>query len=674
MGYRKLLIDFIRRYPLRILLGIVLGFSGSIFNGVSVALIVPIILQLLGQEIQLKAAPPVLQAIFSPFDSIPADYRIAAMLASIILVIILKNLTNYVSNLISVTLQKGLTNDLREEALGILLGTDISFYSGAKVGDLSNRLNGDISRAASAVTAFSRLMIVCITILIFIGFLLSISWQLTLISTVLLIILALVNQYSIKRSKAFGRQLTFMTKAYSISVLEALSGIRLVKSTANEEREFQRISQFLRNLEKAQFQSQMNSQAIAPISEVTGILGVIGISVIGRILFSNQLEALSAVLLTYLVALFRLLPFISQLNGIRSQLANASTSVDLACDLLQRSNKPFMASGSITFKSINEGIHFNNFSFSYPGYTNLVLKEIDLYLPRGKTLALVGASGAGKSTFADLLPRFYDPTSGCITIDGIDLRQFELKSLRKAMGIVSQNTFLFNESVRNNLLYARPNATEDDLVRAAKQANAYEFIINLSQGWDTNIGDRGVMLSGGQRQRLAIARALLQEPEILILDEATSALDTVSERLVQEAIEELSRERTTLVIAHRLSTVQNADQIAVLDRGRVVETGTHEELLEKNGYYSRLYSMQFSEEASDEATSKVDDEILSKASYEARTYLNSMIGTLRLLADEIVDDPQEQIELTEEAYQSAINLLRNLEAFENIRQRKSESA
>jgi ABC-type multidrug transport system fused ATPase/permease subunit len=628
----------------------------------------------LGQEFKLQGGPPILQAIFSPFDGIPENYRLAAMLASIIVVIILKNLTNYVSTLISVTLQKGLTNDLREEALKILLGTDISFHSGAKVGDLSNRLNGDISRAAGAVTAFTRLVIVCITILIFIGFLLSISWQLTLISTVLLFVLALVNQYSIRRSKVFGRQLTFMTKAYSISVLEALSGIRLVKSTANEEKEFERISQFLRNLEKAQFQSQMNSQAIGPISEVTGILGVIGISVIGRVLFASQLEALSAVLLTYLVALFRLLPFISQLNGIRGRLANASTSVDLACDLLQRSNKPFMASGSTPFKRIEEGIHFNNLTFSYPGNTKLVLKEIDLYLPRGKTLALVGASGAGKSTFADLLPRFYDPTSGCITIDGIDLRQFEIKSLRKAMGIVSQNTFLFNESVRNNLLYARPDATDDELVKAAKQANAYEFIVNLSQGWDTNIGDRGVMLSGGQRQRLAIARALLQEPDILILDEATSALDTVSERLVQEAIEELSRERTTLVIAHRLSTVQNADQIAVLDQGCLVETGTHEELLEKNGYYSRLYSMQFSEEASDEVSSRVDDEILSKASYEARTYLNSMIGTLRLLADDIVDDPEEQIELTEEAYQSAINLLRNLEAFENIRQRKSESA
>ena len=223
---------------------------------------------------------------------------------------------------------------------------------------------------------------------------------------------------------------------------------------------------------------------------------------------------------------------------------------------------------------------------------------MSLYLPRGTTLALVGSSGAGKSTIADLLPRFYDPISGHITIDGVDLREYDLQSLRKAMGIVSQDTFLFNDTVGNNIAYGKPEASGEEIMTAAKRANAYEFISKLPQEFDTLIGDRGVMLSGGQRQRLAIARALLQNPEILILDEATSALDTVSERLVQSAIDDLSRDRTTLVIAHRLSTVQKADQIAVLDQGCVVEVGTHEELLQKGSYYSRLYSMQFSERSS----------------------------------------------------------------------------
>ena len=226
----------------------------------------------------------------------------------------------------------------------------------------------------------------------------------------------------------------------------------------------------------------------------------------------------------------------------------------------------------------------------------VLLQDVSFDLPKASVLAIAGPNGAGKSTLADLLPRFYDPCAGKIELDGIDLRDIELDSFRRRLGIVSQDTFLFNASVRDNLMYGKPEATEQDLQDALRRANAHEFVMNLSQGVETMIGDRGVLLSGGQRQRLAIARALLQGPEILILDEATSALDTVSERLVQKAIDELSRDRTTLVIAHRLSTVQNADQIAVLDQGRVVETGTHAALLKEGGYYAELCAIQFLEE------------------------------------------------------------------------------
>ena len=663
MSSSKLLLKFARRYPAWIVLTIILGFSGGLFNGVSTALIAPIILNFLGQQLDLKGGPPILKFIMSPFDGVPSDYRLIVMAAAIVAIIVLKNLATYGSSLVSSSLSRALTSDLREAGVQMLLEVDLDFYSQAKVGDLINRLGGEVSRAATAISTALKMVITVITVLVFVALLLAISWQLTLASTVLLAVVAVVNQYSISRAKYFGKQLSEMSKSYSISVLEALSGIRLVKATGNEAREYQRIHELIRAREKADFQSQANSAAIGPVSEVTGIVGLIAIVFLGRTFFADEIESLSAVLLTYLLLLFRLLPFITQLNSARGALANSAASVEIANDFLRRDNKPFMGNGSVTYKPLQEGIHFNQISFGYPSQADMVLKDVDLYLPKGTTLALVGSSGAGKSTLADLLPRFYDPTMGSISIDGIDLREFDLKTLRREMGIVSQDTFLFNTTVRNNIAYARPDATDEEVTAATKRANAYEFIMRLPKGFDTLIGDRGVLLSGGQRQRLAIARALVQDPDILILDEATSALDTVSERLVQAAIEELSRSRTTLVIAHRLSTVQKAHQIAVLDKGSVVEVGTHGELLSKGGFYARLYEMQFSQQP--QGISTYHEEIRNRLSYEARTRLNSIIGSLRLLADELVDTPEEQNELLEESYSSAISILNTIEFFEN---------
>ncbi|GGA59147.1 HlyB/MsbA family ABC transporter [Okeania sp. KiyG1] len=586
------------------------------------------------------------------------------MLLAVILTIVLKNLTTYLKSLLSVAFTRSLTNSIKSEMFQTLMDSDLDFFTKVKVGDLTKRLGSDTAQCTQTINAYINLVTQSITILLFVSILISISWQLTLISTLLVTLIAGINQLFIRRSKKFGSFLNREQKTYAIKVIETLNGIRLIKSVSSENREYKQLRKLMLSLENIALKAKMNSALIAPVNEVTSIITVISILLLGRTLFADQVANVSAILLTYLLVLFRLLPMISGINGIRNQVAKGSASFDMAVDLWRRDNKPIMKPGSIPFQKVRRKIHFNKISFSYPGNSNLVLKNVDVSVPKGKTLALVGGSGAGKSTFADLLPRFYDPISGSITIDGIDLREFDITSLRKRTGIVSQTTHLFNDTVRNNIFYARPDATEDEMIKAAKQANAYDFIMELPKQWETEIGDRGVMLSGGQRQRLAIARALLQDPEILILDEATSALDTVSERLVQEAIDKLSRDRTVLVIAHRLSTIQNADQIAVLERGELVEIGTHLELLEKeDGYYRRLYSIQFGDQS--QLGNYVDQKILTKASYEARGSLNQIIGSLRLLADEIIDTPEEQTELTEEAFQSAISLLRTLEIFEN---------
>ncbi|MEL6229234.1 MAG: ABC transporter ATP-binding protein [Cyanobacteria bacterium J06627_3] len=674
MSSTRLLIQPLLKYPVLLFFTVLLGFSGALFSGVSTLLILPILLELLGQSTDyVTSLPPILQKALSVFDGLPEGARLPVMASSVVGVIVLKSLSAYASSLTAGALNRKLAMSLRRQGLRMLLDVDLGYFARTKIGDLINQLNVEVNRTTIAIRNLVRLAVVIITIAVFFILLILTSWQLTVISTVTLGVVTLLNQFMVKRSKILGKRLSEISKNYSSRVFEILSGIRLVKATANEEREYRQIDQIIVDRESAEFSSQLIFAGIGPFNEIINILALMLIAVLGRQAFSNQLELFSSSLLTYLIILFRTLPYLGQLNSQRSTLANTAASVEIVTALLRRDDKPFMPRGVQPYRPLQEGIRFNQIRFNYPGHEQEVLRGIDLFLPKGQTLALVGSSGAGKSTLADLLPRFYDPTSGTIELDGVDLKAIDISSYRSNLGIVSQETFLFNASVRENLLYGRPEATEAELMAAAKQANAHEFIENLPQGFDTMIGDRGVLLSGGQRQRLAIARALLQDPDILILDEATSALDTVSERLVQNAIDKLSRDRTTLVIAHRLSTIHEADQIAVLDRGKVVEVGNHQDLLEKRGAYAKLHAMQLTKSLheTNNGSSLVSDILpvyrnaIGKSSYELRSQLNSMIGLLALIQDD-VDDPYEQAELMLHAQTIAVDLLGVVENLESI--------
>ncbi len=661
----KFLLKFAHRQPVWILITIILGWTGALFNGVSTTLIVPLLLGFLGQELKFEQAPPFLRYTLSLFDHLPTKYRLLYMMGIILLGILLKNGAIYASTVASAYVSKQLVRDIRLSAIKLLLDVDLDFYSKTKIGDVVNSIGQEVSRAASAIRLGIQIVVHSITILVFIAILISISWQLTLAAPLILIWGPIISQFVINRSQRSGEDLSAASRAFSGKFIELLNGIRLVKSTSSEAREYDIIMQRILERENAELKSEMNYALTGPVNEISAVSALLAMIAIGRFLFANQIDSLSTVLLTYLFVLNRMMVVVGQLNSTRSRFANAVPGAMIVSEFLRSDDKPMMRNGYIPYHGIKKEIRFENVSFSYPNSSELVLNNINLTIPRGTTLALVGGSGAGKSTLADLVPRFYDPTAGRITIDGIDLRDYDFTTLRKSMGIVSQETFLFNDSVRNNISYPRPDASEAEIIQAAKLANAYDFIMQLPQGFDTEIGDRGVMLSGGQRQRIAIARALLSNPDILVLDEATSALDTVSEHLVQQAIERLSSDRTSIVIAHRLSTVQKADQIVVLEKGKIIEIGTHVELLKKGGRYTHLYSLQFSKDSQELLLKRARNETLMNSSYEIRTRLNPMIGFLRLLVDNAADSAEERRELIQEAYESAMRLLSTLEYLES---------
>ncbi|PZO56615.1 MAG: ABC transporter ATP-binding protein, partial [Phormidesmis priestleyi] len=472
-----------------------MGFSGALFNGVSTILIVPILLELLGQSTTLiNQLPAILKKFLSAFDGVPESYRLLAMAVAVVSLIILKNVANYIGSLAASNLNRKLAANLRLEGLRILLDVDLDYFTKSRVGDLINHLNIEISRTTVAIRTLARIAITVITILVFVGFLLWTSWQLTLIATVALSAVSMVNQAAVRQSKTLGAELSEISRQYSSHIVEILSGIRLVKATANEDMEYAAVSELIETREVSEYKSQLLFAGIGPISEVFSIIALIAVATVGRVLMKGQIEAFSSILLTYLLVLFRMLPSIGQLNGARSQMANVLPSVDIVSEFIKREGKPFMSLGHRSYTSLQKGIRFHQMSFSYPGSKESVLKNVDLYLKQGTTLALVGASGAGKSTIADLLPRFYDPTGGKIEIDGIDLKEIEIKSFRRRLGVVSQDTFLFNASVRDNLTYGRPKATEDEIKDAIYRANAREFIVALPEGLDTLIGDRGVLL------------------------------------------------------------------------------------------------------------------------------------------------------------------------------------
>ena len=512
---------------------------------------------------------------------------------TIMVVFLTKNIFLYMKNYFMTVVQFHLITEMRNRLYKHFNALSLSYFDQKKSGELTSIVINDVANLRRALgTSFHQLLVEPINLLAFIMLLFIISWKLALLSIVILPIAGLTI-LSIGRSiRRKSKRTAAMIAGITNIITETLSSIRVVKAFAMEGYEVQRFFKETHHYFQLILRRAKLRLLASPITETLGVM--IGV----LLLWVGGIEVLSGEGLTpedflrFILLLFAMMDPLRKLSKVNVSLQAGAASAERIFSILDTEPNIVDKTDSVKINSFEKQIMFNNVSFKYE-FDDTVLKDISFEIEKGSVVALVGSSGAGKSTLADLIPRFYDVDKGGITIDGHDIRDLSLNSLRRLMGIVTQETILFNDTVRANIAYGQIDINDEQVIPAAKAANALEFINELSEGFDTVIGEKGVKLSGGQRQRLAIARAIMKNPPILILDEATSALDTESERLVHKALETLMVDRTVLVIAHRLSTVTNADKIILLDKGEIKEMGTHNELMEKRGLYNNLYNIQF---------------------------------------------------------------------------------
>jgi len=595
-------LKFVKPYIWIMSLAIICMVITSGLAGVSLGMIIPVVDNILtGKTMSLPGAakaPDFLLHIIDKINGMPKVKLLNWAVIIVALLFFIKELFLFLQTCFMNQLGQSVLKDVRQTIYNKLLVLSHDFYSNVKTGELVSRVTYDVGVIVNSITeGLTDLLlqpiqlVIYIIILVWIKMYFSISWWLILVTVFIFPLITFpVIKIGNKLRKISASTQESMSDINS-QLFETIYGIGIVKSFSAEGYHEAKFRSFNNKYYKMMIKSVKRLAVISPIGEFVGILcmGVVlwcgGKEVVEGRLSAGAFIAFLAALLSLLKPLKRL----SRLYGINLQAMAAITRV---FNILDRGPSIKDKSGAAKLVDFKESIEFKGINFSY-NKGRVVLEGIDLKLSKGQILAIVGMSGAGKTTLVNLLPRFYDPDKGSVLIDGKDINEFDLFSLREHIGIVTQETILFNDTVRNNIAFGKPDAVLDDIMEAGKAANAHNFIMKMPNSYDTIIGDRGIKLSGGEKQRIAIARALFKDPPILILDEATSQLDTESERLVQEAINTLMANRTVFVIAHRLSTVEHADKIVVLDGARIIETGTHKELLDKSGVYKRLYELQF---------------------------------------------------------------------------------
>ena len=602
----QILRRFVPPYKKYLMLTVVFNILSAVLNIFSFAAIIPI-LQIIFKTEKAAAAPQLMAWDWDNMKEVAAnnmDYYVNALIADIgptttLLVLglflatmtFLKTGAYFLSSATVIPIRTGIVRDIRNQLYRKITSLPIGFFSEERKGDIIARMSGDVQEIENSImSSLDMLFKNPILIIAYFATLLCISWQLTLFTILFVPVMGWIMGKVGRKLKRKSKEAQALWSDTMSQVEETLGGLRIIKAFCAEEKMNRRFDNTNSSYRNQILKVNTRQQMAHPMSEFLGTVMIIIVLWFGGILVLNQQVLSGPTFIYYLVILY------SIINPLKD-FSKAGYNIPKGLASMERVDKILLAESDIKEKenpqhisSFDHTIEFRHVSFRYG--EQWVLRDINLTIEKGKTIALVGQSGGGKSTMVDLIPRYYDVQEGEVLIDGINVKDLDIHDLRQLIGNVNQEAILFNDTFFNNISFGVDNATQEQVEEAARIANADEFIKASENGYDTNIGDRGGRLSGGQRQRVSIARAILKNPPILILDEATSALDTESERLVQDALERLMKTRTTVAIAHRLSTIKNADEICVLHEGQIVERGTHDELISKDGYYKKLHDMQ----------------------------------------------------------------------------------